>query len=292
MRFHFLFIALFLLPSLFQSRVVAQDMSIYVWNFSDRSGGMNDLTASLTDEFEEALLQTDCCEILQRRTYARLFQHRENERAISGYGNLSSDSKSRLKDIQANTVVFGEVYDDTNSGQVKVSASFEKLNGTIDKRASVYMAKYDINNPSKREEAMLKLIDELRLTPNNSAPIATEQVDEWTFALKGCQRIGKDVKCSYVVTSNYRDRNFVMGGYSKAYDEYNYEYAGIKTQKLANKTSSSNLSLQLIDGIPASGFITFGNVSSRATKFPLLEFAVRGDDLSVRSFQFRDVPIE
>ena len=104
--------------------------------------------------------------------------------------------------------------------------------------------------------------------------------------------MGKDVKCSYVVTSNYRDRNFVIRYNSRAYDEYNYEYDRIKTQKLANKTAGGNLSLQLIDGIPASGFVVFGNVSSRATKFPLLEFRVSGDDLSTRSFQFRDVPIE
>ena len=173
MRFCFLFILVLSISVQFQSPLIGQELSVYVWNFSDRSGGMDDLTTSLTDDFEAALLQTDCCEILQRRTYSRLFQQRENEKAISGYGNLSSDSKSRLKDIRANTVVFGEVYDDTNSGQVKVSVSFEKLNGTIDKRASVYMAKYDINNPSKREGAMLELIDELRLTPSNSAPIAT-----------------------------------------------------------------------------------------------------------------------
>lgn len=285
-------ITLFLLAALFQLPTFAQDVSIYVWNFSDRNGSMNSLTNSLTDEFEEALLQTDCCEILQRRTYARLFQQRENERAISGYGNLSSDSKSRLKDIQANTVVFGEVYDDTNSGQVKVAVSFENFNGTIDKQASVYMAKYDINNPSKREEAVAELIDKLRLSTGNSTPIETEQVDEWTFSLLGCQRIGKDVKCSYVVTSSYRDRNFYIYSTSKAYDEYNYEYDRIKTQKLANKTSSGNLSLLLIDSVPASGFIVFGNVSSRATKFPLLQFTVWGDDLSTKAFQFRDVPIE
>lgn len=212
---------------LFHQAALAQNSRIYVWDFSYRDGKTDDLTISLTDELEEALLRSECCEVLQRRNYSRLFQQRENEKAISGASQLSSDSKNRLTDINANTVVFGVLHDDTRSGQFKISVSFENLNGTIEKGESVYMAKYDVNNPKKREEAIAELLDKLKLKPMERRTLETKIVDDWTFEFKGCQRVGKDVKCSYVVTSNYRDRKFAMESRCVAYDEFNYEYYGI-----------------------------------------------------------------
>lgn len=277
---------------LFISSVFAQSNSIYIWDFSDRNGETSDLSISLTDEFEQALHSTDCCQILQRRNYARLFSQRENEKAISGLRSLPTDFQNRLIDLKAEMVAFGELFDDTNSGQFKISVSIENFEGEILKSASTYMAKYDIHNPKKREKSLLEIIDRLKFLPSIIPPVVTENVDEWTFSLTGCTRIGKDVKCGYIVTSNYRDREFSLSAKSRAFDEYGYEYR-TSSQQLANKTTSGNATMKtmLIDGVQTVGFIKFENISSRATKFTLLEFKVRGDDLSADAFPFRNVII-
>jgi hypothetical protein len=260
---------------------------VYVWDFSDRNGKEDDLTASLTEEFEEALIKSDCCKVLQRRVYARIFQQRENEKAILSLSNLAPSTVKDLEAVEAQTVVFGQVYDDTSSGQFKISVSFEKFSGLIDKTASVYMAKFDISNPKKREAAIKELIDELKLKPGKP-PVITENVDEWAFSFTGCERIGKDVKCSYTITSNYRDRKLTILMNSRAFDEYGYEYSPL-SQQLANKSGSHNLSSLMIDGIQVSGFMVFKNVSSRANSFPLFRLVMNGQDLSAREIQFRDV---
>lgn len=262
--------------------------AVYVWDFSDRNGREDDLTTSLTEEFEEALLKSDCCKVLQRRVYARIFQQRENEKAILSLSNLSPSTVKDLEAVEAQMVVFGQVHDDTRSGQFKISVSFEKFSGLIDKTASVYMAKFDVNNPKKREAAILELIDELKLEPS-SEPIDVKPIDEWEFSLLGCERIGKNVKCSVSVKSNYRDRNY-RSYPANAFDEYGYEYKSA-SQQLANKSGSTIITL-LIDGVMASGFIIFENVSSRANEFPLLKLDVRGDDLSTKEIQFRNVKIK
>jgi hypothetical protein len=286
LRFSFLALSVLLaMPAVGQA---TSPPIVYVWDFSDRDGKEDDLTRSLTEEFEEALIKTDCCTVLQRRTYARIFQQRENEKSILSLSNLSRSTVQDLEAKEANTVVLGQVHDDTKSGQLKISVSFEKFSGLIEKTASVYMAKYDVNNPKKRVAAISELIDELKLEPTGD-PIDVKPIDEWEFALIGCERIGKNVKCSVTVKSNYRDRNYKSYP-AKAFDEYGYEYRS-RTQQLANK-SGGNISTLLIDGIKASGFIIFENVSSRAYKFPLLELDVRGDDLSTTKIQFRDVKIK
>lgn len=280
--------------SLFLANAVySQENKIYVWDFADRNGQRSDLTTSLTDEFEEALQFTECCKILQRRDYARLFSQRENEVGIIGIQNIPTEQKDRLKDLRAESVVFGEVFDDTNSGQFKISVSVEDFSGEILRSASVYMAKYNINNPQKRIEAVKELVDKLKFAPNTSKPIETKTVGEWTFSLTGCQRIGKDIQCGYTVTSNYRDRTFTMSYLSTAYDEYGYQYA-LSSHKLANKSvvGSNGIRTLLIDGVETSGFLRFDNVSSRANKFTLLVFSIGGEDLSTNKLEFRNVEFE
>jgi hypothetical protein len=286
-KFCFLLLLLFCSLSGFSQEEGSK--TIYVWDFSDRSGKEDDLTASLTEEFEEALIKSDCCKVLQRRTYARLFDQRENEKAIISLTNLSSATVETLEAIEANTVAFGQVHDDTRSGQFKISISFENFTGEMEKSASVYMAKYDINNPKKREIAISELIDELELAASKS-PVETKKVDDWEFSLTGCEKIGKNVKCSFSVTSHHRDRSFKIGGGSSAIDNKNYEYTATQ-RKLTNKTASSSYTIQvnLVDGIRADGYIIFENVASIATYFPRLRFVVRGDDLSEKYIEFRNV---
>jgi|GEM_PF-1966428 len=284
---------LFLLITLstFQINLLnAQENISYVWEFADRNGQTSELTISITDEFEEAMQTSGCCKILQRRNYSRLFEQKSSEIAIQGLQSLPKEYVERLKALQAESVVFGEVYDDTNSGQFKISVSVESFNGEILKKASTYMAKFEIHNPQKRIEAIATIIDKLDFKTRTTV-IETKEIDEWIFSLAGCARIGKDVECGYTVTSNYRDRRFTIYTETRAFDEFGYEYSR-PSMKLANKNVGYGADLykvQLVDGILTSGSIRFKDISSRANKFSLLEFRIKGDDLSEEKFQFRDV---
>ncbi len=118
---------------------------------------------------------------------------------------------------------------------------------------------------------------------------------EWEFTLTGCERSGSTVTCGFIVKSSYRDRNFsIVGGWnegSQGYDEHGIQYEA-KLAKLGNKQTSSLITRRVVANVPTTGSIVFQNISTRATKFSLLEFFVKGDELSENKIQFRNVPMK
>ena len=143
--------------------LLAQDVgpTIYVWEFANRDGTVDETTKSLTEEFEEALIQSGCCTILQRRNYAALFEQRQNERAIMKRENLPEAAVNSLKTLEANAVAFGEVYKDLQGGVVRISVNFETFESTIYAKTSALLPPYDYVNPFKRKEIMAELLGSL-----------------------------------------------------------------------------------------------------------------------------------
>ena len=284
MKFLFVFIV-----SLFYANFSYSQDAMYVWNFSHRDGSTSYITQSLTEEFEEALLQSQCCELLQRRHYSRLFNQIENEKSIVSLRSLSTETVKDLKKLNASTVIFGEIFDDTNSGKVKVTINFESFNGAIEKKASTYIPKFAINDPEKREEAVDDLLAELNIGKLKK-PERTSIIDDWEINLIGCSKEGNNVQCKFSLTSNFRDRYFSLKGVD-AYDNYGNSYRR-KRAGIANYDSGTGFKVRLIDGVETEGFVLFENIDSRATTFKVLEFKVYADDLSKDIVQFRDVTIE
>lgn len=156
-----IFIVLFFIRPLNINAQEPDSLNIYVWEFNKRGGDKNEITASFTDEFETALIELGYCTVLQRRHFARLFDQKQSEKAILSLENVPSSAKKGLKSLQANTIIFGEVYDDLSSGLIKISINFESFEGIIFKKASAYLAKFDQHNPVKRQEAIKELIGKL-----------------------------------------------------------------------------------------------------------------------------------
>lgn len=266
--------------------------NIYVWEFATRDGERNDFTQSLTEEFEEALIQSQCCEILQRRIYSRLIDQKRSEKAVMKLDGAPESAISNLKSLEANVVVFGELYDDSNSGKVKVTINFESFDGRILKKASTYLAKYDLANPEKREQAVKTIMEELNIFDSPGKILETKTLGEWELSLTECRRLGSDVICGLKVTSKYRDRNFIINvSYSTAQDEYSYDYNASLVKIANNEVTGGSLVKLLTAGNSATGQITFPNISKRATRFPLLSIYVEGDDLIGQHIQFRDIKI-
>ncbi|HXG01253.1 MAG TPA: hypothetical protein VNL69_10705 [Bacteroidota bacterium] len=129
----------------------------YVWDFAMRNGTRNELTRQLTVEFEEKLTQGGACTVLERRNFSRFIAQKDNERAILRLDGVSQATVDTLKSMDANTVVFGEVYDDVNSGSYKVTVTFQNFDNA--KRVwSVRIPRGIINDAGSREKAMGDLV--------------------------------------------------------------------------------------------------------------------------------------
>lgn len=129
----------------------------YVWDFAMRDGARNNLTRQLTVEFEEKLTRKKICIVLERRNFARLIAHKENERGILSLEGISKPAMDTLKVYNANTVVFGEVYDDISSGSFKITVTFQNFNDTKNVW-SVTIRRGLIVDAASRESAMGDLI--------------------------------------------------------------------------------------------------------------------------------------
>jgi hypothetical protein len=118
-----------------------------------RNGTRNELTRQLTIEFEEKLTQKKFCTVLERRDYARFIAQKDNEKAVLRLEGISKATVDTLKANDANTVVFGEVYDDINSGSYKVTVTFQNFDNTKNVW-SVRIPRGIINDAASREKAM------------------------------------------------------------------------------------------------------------------------------------------
>ena len=140
---------------------------VYVWDFMTRERERNAITANFTEEFEEALIQAKKCKVFDRRNYDRLLSQKDAEKAILNIQGISAISLDSLKAHQANVVVFGEVDDDLESGQVKITIIFQTFDSKILCKESIHLLRGKRLDPESRETAMKSLVKKLfdRKTP-------------------------------------------------------------------------------------------------------------------------------
>ena len=143
---------------------------IYVWDFVDDKGQKTDLTKDLTLEFEEALSHTSCYEVLERKVFDRLLAHIKNEKAITDLSNISKESQEEVKKItNAQIVVFGEVDDDIDSGEIKISVTLQRFDSSK-KIRSIRIQRGLRLHPKSREDAMKELVKKICESNTNPLP--------------------------------------------------------------------------------------------------------------------------
>ena len=91
---------------------------VYVAPFSANRPLDRQLLASVTNEFETALISSGCFDVLERRDLDRLLAQIRNERDLTTIRDLGVEATGQLRGRGATTVVFGEVDDDFNSGEI------------------------------------------------------------------------------------------------------------------------------------------------------------------------------
>lgn len=131
---------------------------IYVWDFVDDKGQQTSLTARMTLEFEVALTQAKCYQVLERRQFDKLLAHIKNEKAIADLNDISKRTQDEVKKItNAQIVVFGKVDDDIASGEYKISVTFQNFDSSKAVK-SIRIRRGRILDIESRENAMKELV--------------------------------------------------------------------------------------------------------------------------------------
>jgi len=173
----------------------------------------------------------------------------------------------------------------------------------------------DIPKTKAIEELLAKGISSTRntTTPQITSPppadpgalVASQKVDSFSFALKGCQQSGARILCKLLITNQGEDARLVVSGrnvFSRAGNkrsriidvagnEYSAEMVGLGN--MANEGEVQNL---LVSGVPVSLTLTFGEVTPDTNGVALLEIVCyrykdnifNGTGFSV---QMRNIPL-
>jgi hypothetical protein len=274
---------------------------VYVWNFTADKTELNDLADKLTLEFEEALAQSNCYQVLERRDFPQLIKHATNENEISSLSELSRGAQQELRMSKAQIVIFGKVLHDVKSGEYRVSTSFQRFDSTKEV-SSIRIRQGRIDDAATREQAMRDLIGNLcsssassdSTTKNVSGtqpqPTQTMSIDThfFTFKLLKCSVSGQSIICDLQITSNDRDKELIIYAYhfSRVFDDLGNEARSGKI-RLANEEPTSQAQRLFVFGVPTAAQVRFEGISPQATKVSLLEMTCRSDQQF--KVQFRNI---
>lgn len=154
------FILLFTIAVSVQAQSM-NNLKVYVWDFGTRDRQKTELTRSFTQEFEGALIRTKCCVILERQNYDRLMAQKDNEIAIMSIEGIAESSVTTLKTLEANAVIFGEIYDDVESGEVIITAAVQAFDGENLARENAKLSRGRRLDATSREKSMQELAEKI-----------------------------------------------------------------------------------------------------------------------------------
>lgn len=296
-----------------QLPLVAQ--TVVVWDFATRDGRKTDTTASLTAEFEEALSQKGKYAVLERRSFDRLRAVIANEKALQDIGEISSAGSTELRKLGVSVVIFGEMYDDVESGEVSITVTFQDFKGQKLLIKSVLMRRGLLRDAASRRERLAALVDGITgvtaPSTNSSVKGGRVQQNDFIFDLQGCSLSDRTVLCRFLITNNGEDRKLFIvvsrkygitfdsfsvnsGTGTLIYDDFNNEAAPTRIQ-LSNASGDSNqlaVGATLISGRPAEATIRFEGLSSKATTVARLDvICVDTESKSVFAAKFRNIPL-
>lgn len=287
-----------------------------VWDFAARDGKRNDVTSSLTTEFEEALAQKSTYKVLERRNLARLQAVIDNEKALRDIAQISTAGAAELKKLGASVVVFGEMYDDVDSGDITVTVSFQDFSGEKVLIKSILMRRGLIRDATSRRERMTALVQSIFdiTTPTAAVEkVARIQENDFIFDLERCTRSDRTVLCRLLITNNGEDRDLFLvldaenSGWagrtqvpmrtkSRLYDDANnvsVAYRGSLSNTTALTSDKNVIGAMLISGRPAKATMQFEGVSSRAASVARLDIVcVDGESGNIFTVTFRNLRLE
>lgn len=272
------------------ARAAGDRPTVYVADFFTRDREITPTTMKLTSEFEIALGGTGQYEILERRDFDKLRAEAKNEAAIADIGGLPGTLVNALKTKHAEMVVFGEVFDDVDSGQVSVSVSFVAFSGEKKRLLNIKIPRGKINDSDTRTAAMEELV---RKIATSSRKIAEVEARGFRFQVVRARASGRVVVVELTITNNEDDKQLRLSCNQTVFFDEKGNRAKSTSLRLANLVGRTSVSLDTISGVPVKASVEFSGVAPTATTIARLDLSgwdsVQRDAFVV---SLRNIPIE
>lgn len=131
---------------------------VYVAEFQGIRGMTRELLTGFTNDFELVLMETGTYEVLERRRLDRLVQHARNEMTATTVRELTTGMSDALKRQGAQGVIFGEIDDDTDSGEIVIYATLERFDSRKEWKRSVSLKRGLKADRESRLDALRKIV--------------------------------------------------------------------------------------------------------------------------------------
>jgi hypothetical protein len=254
---------------------------VYVAPFTLRGNLDPKIAASITNEFERAMVRQSCYEVLERIDVDQLVKQARNERSIATVNDLGKDITGKLRLQGANAVIFGEADEDVNSGEVVFIAKMEYFNSTIAWERASSLSRGLVYDRTSRITPIKKLTDGLCPGQPSSLPKASPapapslsmlstQSHGLEIQLKECRRAGQSVTC-YLTITNQNDFRAVgiNVDHSEVYDSKSRAFRASQVS-IASVHTGAWTQVNLLQGRPAEATVAFETVPSDVSEIYLL----------------------
>jgi hypothetical protein len=156
-------LAFFLYANGIEAQAVSRDnkLKVFVWDFTTSKLKKNELTGYLTEDFEEKLIQTKRFRVLERRKYAWLLKMVKTEKSVLSIEGIPKPALDSLEFLQADAVIFGEVRDDFEAKQRKITVKLQGFDGEVVDKQSISAEPTALYDARRREEAMKELAERI-----------------------------------------------------------------------------------------------------------------------------------
>lgn len=212
----------------FSTTLFAQKSNVYVWDFKTSEPAIKKFASKFTDDFETELIKLDKYTVLQRRNHNLVLAHRDMENEISNVKNLPTETVDQLKNLRAETVIFGQLIDDVDGHVYEVSVFFQNLeNGEIPKKESIIIEKTSINNNSARKRYMKDLITKLHYkeileAKNEQFSIISKKLDTYIIKAKDVHIAFRDIIDIALKNEEYfKELETVINAYNDIFIDWN-----------------------------------------------------------------------
>ena len=145
----------------------AYSQNVAVWDFTTRNGEENQRTRNFTSDFEEALVFYGGVTVLERRNLDRLAVIK-NERAVQDVMQMLGSILDDLKLLRVEQVIFGEVFDDVESGETLITVVLQGLDGETVQIKSVLLRTGLTSDRRYRMDKMKELVEALSMNGSSA----------------------------------------------------------------------------------------------------------------------------
>ena len=139
----------------------AKPSRVYVADFTSTTLHDDNLLLSFTDQFETALIDSHVYTVLNRDHLAKLLRESKSEASLTSLQDISSQVRSRIQHLEAaDAVIFGQVTDDLDSGELIITVTLETFDSVKQWKHSKTMKRGLIRDYTERQNVLNKLVEE------------------------------------------------------------------------------------------------------------------------------------